>query len=58
MKELRCKKCDRLLGKYTDEVEIVCKHCKKTNRVTKEFKHTIENFVSKKMYKCPDNFDK
>ena len=44
MKELRCKKCNRLLGKYTDEVEIVCKHCKKTNRVTKEFKHTIENF--------------
>ena len=44
MKELRCKKCDRLLGKYNGEVEIVCKHCKKTNRVTHVNRHVIEDF--------------
>ena len=47
MKELRCKKCNRLLAKYNGEIEIVCKICSKTNRVTTEFKHTIENYTPK-----------
>lgn len=31
MKEFRCSKCDKLLGKIEGKAEIVCPRCKKLN---------------------------
>jgi len=36
MKELRCKKCNKLLGKVDGEYEIKCNRCKEMNTSSDE----------------------
>jgi LSD1 subclass zinc finger protein len=42
MRELRCKKCYKLLAKYDGGVEVKCPICKTLNRITHTLTHSFE----------------